>query len=251
MEWLGQAKIDFITSPQSLPLREKGADGKATNLLEVCRAAVPPCRLNPLLFNGHAQTMWTAVQKGAPPVHYKRRIFEADHREFNGSFAVDFVVVPATDEEKEQESAVVDDDSDDADDGGPAVTAAAADDSLPPRTTYFSEGELASLGSDDDRPMLVVLHGLSGGSHEVYLRHAIAPLIESGRWEGCVVNSRGCAKSKITTGILYNARATWDVRQVVKWLRAKYPNRPLFGLGFSLGACILTNVSYSAWLASN
>ncbi|EHL01640.1 putative esterase [Glarea lozoyensis 74030] len=41
--------------------------------------------------------------------------------------------------------------------------------------------------------------------------------------------------------ILYNARATWDCRQTVKWLRKKFPNRPLFGIGFSLGANILTN----------
>ncbi|RYP85476.1 hypothetical protein DL770_005034 [Monosporascus sp. CRB-9-2] len=213
MDWLGRAKLAFATTPESLPIREKG--GKTTSLLEICRATVPPCQLNPLLFNGHAHTMWTATQNAAPPIHYKRRIFEADHREFNGSFAVDFVV--------------------------PGSEVTGTDDSLPPRTVYFSEDELAGMGSDDDRPMLVILHGLSGGSHEVYLRHAIAPLIESGKWEGCVVNSRGCAKSKITTGILYNARATWDVRQVVKWLRRTYPNRPLFGLGFSLGACILTN----------
>ncbi|RYP24553.1 hypothetical protein DL765_000573 [Monosporascus sp. GIB2] len=185
MDWLGRAKLGFVTAPKSLPIREKG--GKATSLLEICRATVPPCQLNPLLFNGHAHTMWTATQTAAPPIHYKRRIFEADHREFNGSFAVDFVV--------------------------PESEVTGADDSLPPRTVYFSEDELAGMGSDDDRPMLVILHGLSGGSHEVYLRHAIAPLIESGKWEGCVVNSRGCAKSKITTGILYNARATWDVRQ--------------------------------------
>ena len=226
MDWLGRAKIEFATAPDSLPLRVKGKkDGatRASSLLEICKETVPPCQLNPLLFNGHAQTMWTAAPwaAAAPPVHYRRRIFEADHREFHGSFAVDFVVPePQTAEAKKEQ-----------------------DPSLPPRTAYFTEDELAAMGSDDARPMLVVLHGLSGGSHEVYLRHAIAPLLESGRWEGCVVNSRGCARSKITTGILYNARATWDVRQVVRWLRAKYPNRPLFGLGFSLGACILTNVS--------
>ena len=108
----------------------------------------------------------------------------------------------------------------------------------------FTQTELADFdaGSDDDRPMLIVMHGLSGGSDEVYLRHAIAPLHESGEWDVCVVNSRGCAKSKITSGILYNARTTWDLRQTVAWLRQKFPNRRLFGLGFSLGACMLTNV---------
>jgi predicted alpha/beta-fold hydrolase len=47
--------------------------------------------------------------------------------------------------------------------------------------------------------------------------------------------------SKITSSVLYNARATWDCRQTVSWLRKKFPNRPLFGIGFSLGANILTN----------
>lgn len=187
MEWLGRAKIDFTTSQKSLGLKEK--DGSATDLLEICKSTVPACQLNPLIFNGHAQTMWTAASKAAPPLHYKRRIFEADHTEFNGSFVVDFAV---TDPSAKEE----------------------ADETLPPRTAYFSEDELAKMGSDDSRPMLVVLHGLSGGSHEVYLRHAIAPLVDSGKWEACVVISRGCANSKITTGLLYNARATWDIRQV-------------------------------------
>lgn len=190
MEWLGRAIIDFTTTPKSLNIKKK--DGKATDLLEICKSAVPPCQLNPLLFNGHAQTMWTAAKAHGPPVHYKRKIFEADHAEFNGSYAVDFAVTDPADVEREEE----------------------ADPSLPPRTVNFTEAELAKMGSDDSRPMLVILHGLSGGSHEVYLRFAIAPLIESGKWEACVVISRGCAHSKITTGLLYNARATWDVRQV-------------------------------------
>jgi len=48
---------------------------------------------------------------------------------------------------------------------------------------------------------------------------------------------------KITSSILFNARATWDCRQTVKWLRKTFPNRPLYGIGFSLGANILTNVN--------
>lgn len=212
MDWLGRAKVDFHASPTPVSIKEK--DGSETNLLEICKETVPPCHLNPLLFNGHAQTCWTAASKGAPPVHYKRKIFEAEHSGYSGSYTVDFVAPEQADEE---------------------------DASLPPRTTYYGADELAKLGSDDARPMLVILHGLSGGSHEVYLRHGIANLLDSGAWEACVINSRGCAKSKITTGILYNARATWDTRQTVRWLRKTFPNRPLFGLGFSLGACILTN----------
>ena len=116
-----------------------------------------------------------------------------------------------------------------------------SDDELPERTTYYTPTEYADLGSSDTKPMLIALHGLSGGSHEAYLRAGIKPLVDAG-WEVCVVNSRGCAMSKITSQVLYNARATWDVRQVVQWCREKWPNRKLFGAGFSLGANIMTNV---------
>lgn len=153
------------------------------------------------------------------PVVYKRKVFASNNPAVPGTFAVDFVHRIASND---------------------------VDSTLPPRTTYFTDQEFGEIGSDDSKPMLVTLHGLAGGSNEIYLRHVLAPLTtEEGGWEACVVNSRGCAMSKITSNVLYNARATWDVRQVVTWLREKFPNRPLFGIGFSLGANILTNVSFA------
>ncbi|KAK4156304.1 Alpha/Beta hydrolase protein [Chaetomidium leptoderma] len=212
MDWFGRAKVAFTHSPSPLALQRK--DGAATDLLKVCEASTPTCQLNPLLFNGDLQTMWTAVKEDGPPIYYRRKIFDADHKTYTGTFTVDFAVDPHQD----------------------------VDDSLPPRTAFFSEDEFAKIGSDDTRPMLIVLHGLSGGSYEVYLRHAIAPLVlEGGNWDVCVVNARGCAHSKMTSGVLFNARATWDVRQIVNWAKRTFPNRPLFGLGFSLGANIMTN----------
>ena len=75
----------------------------------------------------------------------------------------------------------------------------------------------------------------------------LAPLIdpaqpEETRWDALVVNARGCAMSKITTGVLFNARATWDAREVIRWARETWPDRKIFAVGFSLGANILTNV---------
>lgn len=214
MDWLGQAQIKFTHAESTLKL--KTTNGESTDLVKVCEESTPPCRLNPLLFNGHLQTMWTAVKSDGPPVFYKRKLFDAEDPAYEGTFAVDFVVDPFLESDK----------------------------SLPPRTAYFTDDEFNALGSMDSRPMLVTLHGLSGGSYEVYLRHVLAPLIgKDGGWEACVVNSRGCAQHKITSSVLFNARATWDIRQTVKWLQKTLPNRPLFGIGFSLGANILTNVS--------
>jgi predicted alpha/beta-fold hydrolase len=218
MEWLGLAKIAFTHSSSPLPLTKK--DGASTNLLSICQDSTPPCRLNPLLFNGHLQTMWTAFKGEGQTIHYKRKVFQSDDPTYKGSFAVDFIVPPFSEK----------------------------DDTLPTRTTFFKDEEFERIASLDSRPMLIALHGLSGGSYETYLKDVLAPLVTAHgekEWAACVVNSRGCAMHKITSNVLYNARATWDCRQAVRWLRSTFPNRPLFGIGFSLGANILTNVSLS------
>jgi predicted alpha/beta-fold hydrolase len=164
--------------------------------------------------------MWTAIKDEGQPIHYKRKVFQSDDPAYEGSFAVDFVVPPFSEKSE----------------------------TLPARTVYFKDEEFERIDSLDSRPMLVTLHGLAGGSYEIDLKDVLAPLVTAQgekEWAACVVNSRGCAMHKITSNVLYNARATWDCRQVVRWLRSTFPNRPLFGIGFSLGANILTNVSYS------
>ncbi|EOD42881.1 alpha beta fold family [Neofusicoccum parvum] len=214
LSWvLGRARVSFTNCAKPVTIVTKS--GQSVPLPDLVKDVTPPCHLNPLLFNGHLQTAYTVVKGYDIPVIYKRKVFTSNNPAVPGSFAVDFVH---------------------------RIASEAVDSSLPPRTTYFTEQEFGEIGSDDSKPMLVTLHGLAGGSNEIYLRHVLAPLTtEEGGWEACVVNSRGCAMSKITSNVLYNARATWDVRQVVNWLREKFPNRPLFGIGFSLGANIMTN----------
>lgn len=223
LSWLlGHAKTSFFHADNPISMSTKA--GEDITIPDFCKSVTPPCHLNPLLFNGHLQTVWTAVKNQDVPIYYKRKIFEAEDPTYAGTFAVDFVSDPY---------------------GGSGAN-------LPPRTTFFTDEEFSGIGSSDSKPMLVTLHGLSGGSHELYLRHVLAPLVsKSGGWEACVVNSRGCAMSKITSSVLYNARATWDVRQVVRWLTKTFPNRPLFGIGFSLGANILTNVRIRVSLDSS
>ncbi|TID20296.1 alpha/beta fold family hydrolase [Venturia nashicola] len=246
--WLGRSKMYFDAAERTIPIpllaattqpetnhdnsssTDSPIDGTNTqSFLDLCKQATPPCHLNPLLFNGHVQTFWTAVKGVDIPITYKRKIFESKSTVYGngGTFAVDFVVHTPKSARNE---AVKDD---------PTLE-------LPPRTTYYTEEEFSSLGCDDTKPLLIMLHGLAGGSHEIYLRHVLRPLCldaasDDERWEALVVNARGCAHSKITSGVLYNARATWDVRQVVLWAKEKWPNRKLFGIGFSLGANILTN----------
>ena len=219
LSWLlGHSTTTYTSNPSPKPLVTK--TGEKTTLPSIAESSIPPCRLNPFLFNGHLQTMYTARKDPGPPIYYKRQIFDSDHSVYPGTFAVDFVV-----SKEVGEAAALDEKS---------------TDDLPERTTNFSESEWDAVSSDDTSPMLIALHGLTGGSHEVYLRETLAPLTAAG-WAACVVNGRGCALSKISTPQLFNSRATWDVRQTIVALQRLFPNRPLYAVGFSLGANILTN----------
>ncbi|KAG0171069.1 hypothetical protein DFQ28_010557 [Apophysomyces sp. BC1034] len=92
-----------------------------------------------------------------------------------------------------------------------------------------------------DTPTLVLLHGLTGGSHESYIRSVLEIIIQPPfRYRGVVINNRGCANSDITTPQLYNGAYTEDVRVALKHIqRTVAPGTPLIGIGFSLGSNIL------------
>lgn len=126
----------------------------------------------------------------------------------------------------------------------------------------------------DSRPILVIAHGLTGGSHESYVRDVLCkvtkPKEEGGLgWRGVVVNSRGCAGVECVNKVLYNGGVTNDLRVsafslstafvpgseltafadssarlsslappqcALTFLSHYAPNSPLYGAGFSLGA---------------
>jgi len=97
----------------------------------------------------------------------------------------------------------------------------------------------------DTTPVVVALHGLAGGSQEAYVRNIIAPAtapVEEGGlgYRAVVVNSRGCAGVPLTSPQFYGLSHTDDFRQAIYYIAQKYPNAPLLGIGFSLGANILT-----------
>lgn len=104
---------------------------------------------------------------------------------------------------------------------------------------------IASFNLRDDTPIVVVQHGLSGGSHEPYVKallsRACAPVEVGGLgYRAVVVNFRGCAGVPITTPQLYSAGYTDDIRTALMFIAYRYPKAPLLGLGFSLGANVMT-----------
>ncbi|KAI0357834.1 AB-hydrolase YheT [Trametes cingulata] len=92
--------------------------------------------------------------------------------------------------------------------------------------------------------VLLVAHGLTGGSHEAYVRALVARVTQSKQTGGLgfravVLNFRGCNGTPLTTPRLYHAGSSDDIRHVVLWISHTFPECRLYGAGFSLGGNIL------------
>ncbi|KAF9005631.1 AB-hydrolase YheT [Cyathus striatus] len=108
-------------------------------------------------------------------------------------------------------------------------------DFTPPNSTHLR----------DDTPIVVVQHGLTGGSYESYVRAILSKAcakVEDGGlgYRAVVINFRGCAGVPITSQLLYSAGHTDDTRQALAYIAYKFPKAPLLGLGFSLGSNVIT-----------
>ncbi|KAJ3164462.1 hypothetical protein HDU88_005339 [Geranomyces variabilis] len=93
--------------------------------------------------------------------------------------------------------------------------------------------------SEDTTPILVITHGLTGGSHESYVRDLVYESARRG-YRSVVVNFRGCAESELTSQQLYCGAYTKDLQAAVAFITRRYPLAPKMAAGFSLGANVLT-----------
>lgn len=207
-------------------------DGKKTTISEIVSGlptmASSKLMLHPLLFNGVLQTMFYASGNHDKfEVWYGRELFTFSD---GGICSLDWV--------KEKES--------------PEEFKEKYDKTLPdnwprlfPRTRFFDEKELKDLRSNkNERPLVVIFHGLGGGSHEALVRN-FAQLLTTGKNEGkfdVVVNlTRGCGRTKLTSEKLFNAMSVEDIHEVLTEFGNRYPGRTIYTVGFSFGAAMLTN----------
>lgn len=179
--------------------------------------------LNPLLFNGDLQTIYLAAGDYSQlhKVYYGRRVI---HFSDGGSTAVDYAIQSTPDEFDQLKGLNIPEDYP----------------KLHPRTRFLSGEEIEKLSSDDTKPMVLICHGLGGGSHEPLIRNLVDRLSAQG-FQAAVLMTRGCARSKLTTPELFCGLATDDIRHFVKELQREFPNRPLYAAGFSFGATLLAN----------
>ncbi len=104
-----------------------------------------------------------------------------------------------------------------------------------------------------ESPILLVLHGLEGSSHSVYVQ-GLLRLARGRGWRGAAMNFRSCARVPGHLGRtipnrrprLYHSGETSDLDFLVRSLRAREPETPLLAAGVSLGGNVLLK-----WLGEN
>ncbi|KAI8972048.1 Alpha/Beta hydrolase protein [Mycotypha africana] len=112
----------------------------------------------------------------------------------------------------------------------------------------FKDGGVASLDwavplepLPAGTPTLVILHGLTGGSHENYIRGLLQLLTRPPiNYRAVVYNARGCGFTNISTPQIFNASITSDLRDALRHIQKQVgDDTPLIGIGYSLGSNIL------------
>lgn len=87
-------------------------------------------------------------------------------------------------------------------------------------------------------PLVLVLHGLEGSSQSKYALEMYRALLPRGL-DAVGMNFRSCSGEPNRLPRLYHSGDTGDVSHVLTVLGARYPERPLGAVGFSLGGNVL------------
>jgi predicted alpha/beta-fold hydrolase len=95
--------------------------------------------------------------------------------------------------------------------------------------------------ADEDAPLVVLFHGLEGGSGSHYSRALMVELMAAG-WHGVVPHFRGCAGEPNRLPRAYHSGDHEEIGAMLAAVRARVPSRRVvYAVGISLGGSALLN----------
>ncbi|BBH52016.1 hydrolase [Fluviispira sanaruensis] len=103
-----------------------------------------------------------------------------------------------------------------------------------------------TANKQEDKPLILLLHGLEGSSNSSYIRRTMQKAIDSGFRAVCM-HFRGCSGVQNKLRRAYHAGETEDLNFFINYLRQKEKIKSqVFIVGFSLGGNVLLK-----WLSEN
>ncbi|KAJ2901419.1 hypothetical protein GGI21_004696 [Coemansia aciculifera] len=109
----------------------------------------------------------------------------------------------------------------------------------------MSDGGTISLdwypqrATDSSQPIVIIMSGVGGSSYEYHIR-CLAKTLDKAGFCAVVMNHRGLGRTPLTSPKLYNGGDTSDFRDTVQYIHDSFPEAPLLGVAFSMGAMLLT-----------
>lgn len=100
--------------------------------------------------------------------------------------------------------------------------------------------ELDVAEQTENRPFVILLHGLEGSSERYYIRNIARHLFNSG-FSIAALNFRSCGSGLNRTRRFYHSGETGDLETISAWLQETYPGSLQLAAGFSLGGSVLLN----------
>lgn len=94
------------------------------------------------------------------------------------------------------------------------------------------------LPATEQRPLLVILHGLAGDLHSHYIQGLLAEVTRR-KLPAVVMHFRGCHGKPNKLPRAYHSGDTADVGYLLSQLQQRFPAMPLTAVGFSLGGNVL------------
>ncbi|WP_186645428.1 YheT family hydrolase [Fluviispira vulneris] len=103
-----------------------------------------------------------------------------------------------------------------------------------------------TVNKQEDKPLVILLHGLEGSSNSSYIRRTMQKAIDSGFRAVCM-HFRGCSGVQNKMRRVYHAGETEDLNFFINYLKQKEKIKSqVFIVGFSLGGNVLLK-----WLSEN
>lgn len=115
-----------------------------------------------------------------------------------------------------------------------------------PERFELADGDFVDLAwsgaiSQDERPLLVLFHGLEGSIHSHYAKGLFAHLQRQGN-DAVLMHFRGCSGEPNRLLRAYHSGAIEDAEALIAELGRRFPGKPLVAIGYSLGGNMLVNL---------
>ncbi|MDO8941411.1 MAG: hydrolase [Methylicorpusculum sp.] len=88
------------------------------------------------------------------------------------------------------------------------------------------------------KPLIMLLHGLTGSSQSGYIKGLQSVLLKKG-FRSAALNFRGCSGQSNNSARCYHSGETEDIHFLYQTLREREPHTPIGAAGFSLGGNVL------------